>query len=61
MKSKSFDDYQEACTFNDKVDGQIQWCTSRTRIRPVKKVQWRDSTAYCAGLSQRDAGLRTIH
>ena len=27
MKSKSFDDYKEACIFNDKVNGQIQWCS----------------------------------
>ena len=31
MKSKSFDNYQEACTFNDKVNGQIQWCTYKCK------------------------------
>ena len=25
MKSKYFNDYNKACQFNDKVDGQIQW------------------------------------
>ena len=27
MTSKSFGDYQEACIFNDKVNGQIQGCS----------------------------------
>ena len=27
MKSKSFDDYNQALLFRDKVDGQVQWCT----------------------------------
>lgn len=27
IKSKSFNDYQEAFIFNDKVNGQIQWCS----------------------------------
>ena len=26
MKSKEFDDYDKACEFRNKVDGQIQWC-----------------------------------
>lgn len=27
MKTKTFNDYEEACVFCDKVDGQIQWCS----------------------------------
>lgn len=29
MKFKSFNDYDEACEFRDKVDGQIQWNSYR--------------------------------
>lgn len=30
MKTKSFNDYAEACEFRDKVDGQIQWCSYKS-------------------------------
>ena len=29
MKSKSFNNYDKASEFRDKVDGQIQWCRDK--------------------------------
>lgn len=31
MNAKQFDDYDKACIFCDKVDGQIQWCSYKCR------------------------------
>ena len=31
MKSKSFNDYDNACEFCDKVNGQIQWCSYKRK------------------------------
>lgn len=27
MKSKTFNNYDDACKFRDRVGGQIQWCS----------------------------------
>lgn len=27
MKSKTFNNYQKACLFRDKVNGQTEWCS----------------------------------
>lgn len=29
IKSKSFNNYSDACKFRDKVDGQTQWCSHK--------------------------------
>ena len=30
MKSKTFNDYEKACKFRDRVNGQTQWCTYKS-------------------------------
>ena len=29
MEAKTFSKYESACSFRDKVDGQIEWCRYR--------------------------------
>ena len=31
MKGKSFNSYEAACKFRDKVGGQVQWCSYKRK------------------------------
>ena len=30
MKSRTFNDYEKACKFRDKVNGQTEWCSYKS-------------------------------